>query len=454
VARKTVIDVLALNNYFMEQGIVANVFDLYKSWLLKWVYDIMGIKMSELNKVETIRVSPQDGSKLKVKIAEILEKNRMKILDQYYDEYCQYIYNIDYKKRDLEHLKSICTPVKRRFSIKLDRFIETLTRKNGDYNLNEGDQDVEYALRFVVPGRHKKLGSHDIVKTTESFVKIATKEVLDELNRLHYSIAKESIASIMDRLIYIAFEDLWVSSVVGFRFQHSVIQQLLSKLMKTQEEERQKFWVKIHDEFLQTLALIPIKLEIIEELSQKNSENMKEELNLLKEWIKTTTQEIRNLSHGFNLFWVEKRGLAFSLKSFVKLFEKDFKIPVILDIHLKEGRIKGFPGVTLFRIVQEGLYNSGKHSKASYIKVKINVLDGEIVTVVEDDGIGFDVKRALRKSFTLKQLGLAFMKERARLLKGSLKIDSMKNMGTRVTICIPLSSFSKRGISAVDAKKI
>ena len=76
------------------------------------------------------------------------------------------------------------------------------------------------------------------------------------------------------------------------------------------------------------------------------------------------------------------------------------------------------------------------------------------MTVVEDDGIGFDVKRALRKSFTLKQLGLAFMKERARLLKGSLKIDSMKNMGTRVTICIPLSSFSKRDISAVDAKKI
>lgn len=411
--------------------------------------------MSKLNnKIRIVEANPPDELKVKAKIAEILEKNRMKILDQYYDEYCQYVYNIDHKKRDIEHLKSICTPVKRRFSIKLDRFIESLTRKNGDYNLNEGEQDVEYALRFVVPARHKQWGSHNIVKMIESFVKIATKQVLDELNRLHYPIAKESIASIMNRLIYIVFEDLWVNSVVGFRFQHSVIQQLLSKLMKTQEEERQKFWVEIHDEFLQILALIPIKLEIIQELSQKNSENMKEELNLLKEWIKTTTQEIRNLSHGFNLFWVERKGLAFSLKSFVKLFEKDFKIPVILDIHLKERRVKGFPGVTLFRIVQEGLYNSGEHSKASYAKVKINVLDGEIVTVVEDDGIGFDVNRALRKSFTLKQLGLALMKERARLLKGSLKIDSMKNMGTRVTICIPVSSFSKRGISAVDTKKI
>lgn len=408
--------------------------------------------MYEPNNTELTKVD--SDYEIKVRIAEALEKNRAKILDQYYDEYYHYVYNIDKIKRDIGYLKNACIPVKERTSIILDRFIEVLTGAKGDYNLKESEQDAEYALRFVVPTRYRELGSHDIIKMPENFVRIATKHVLDEMNPLNSSITQESIAIIMDRLIYVVFEDLWVSSVLGLRFQHSVIQQLLSKLMKTQEEERQKFWGEIHDEFLQTLALIPLKLEIIEELSQKNTENMKEELNLLKEWIKTTTEEIRNLSHGFNLFWVERKGLAFSLKSFVKLFEKDFKIPVILDIHLRGGGIKGFPGVTLFRIVQEGLYNSGKHSKASYVKVKINVLDGEIVTVVEDDGIGFDVKKALRKSFTLKQLGLAFMKERARLLKGSLKIDSMKNMGTRVTIHIPLSSFSKREISAVDAKKI
>jgi two-component system sensor histidine kinase DegS len=170
---------------------------------------------------------------------------------------------------------------------------------------------------------------------------------------------------------------------------------------------------------------------------------MKKELDLLKQWLYTTTQNMRDVCHGFNLFWVERKGLLFSLQSFVKFFEKEFQLPVVLDVPMKGGNIKGFPGVTLFRIIQEALFNAGRHSKATYARVKISASPKEIVTVVEDNGTGFVVQRTSRNSLAFKRYGLAFMKERAKVLKGSLRIDSDRNAGTKITLRVPSSSFSR-----------
>ena len=409
--------------------------------------------MSELNnKIGIVEANPQDKSKTKVKISEILEKNRTKILDQYYDDYCHHISLIDRKKRNIEELRSICAPVKMRFSVILNRFIGLLKSNNEEYDLKESEQDVEYALRFVVPGRHQELISHRIIKSTEAFYNIATSLVLKELKQTEYSAYGEDIIELMNKLVLIIVEDLWVGSVVGFRFQQSIIQQLFSKLMMIQEEERQKLWREIHDEFLQVLAAIPLKLEIVEKLSQKDVAAMKRELNLIKTIAKKTIREIRELGHGFNLFWVERKGFLFSLRKFSKLFEQRFKIPVVLDINSGVKKIKGFPGITLFRIIQEGLYNIGKHSKANYAKVSISVLEKEVVTTIEDNGLGFDVNEMKRKGRTLRHLGLVFMKERTEILNGLMKIDSMKNNGTRININIPLNSFLKKAVSANNLK--
>ena len=85
-----------------------------------------------------------------------------------------------------------------------------------------------------------------------------------------------------------------MSSVVGFRAQHKLIRQLLSKLMKAHEEERQNFWRDIHDDFLQVLAVTGLKLDIIEELSGKNVEVMKEEIEFLKKLITGSTRRTQD----------------------------------------------------------------------------------------------------------------------------------------------------------------
>jgi signal transduction histidine kinase len=376
---------------------------------------------------------------LRAKIIAMLQEKRGSILDEYYDAFCRRICLLDKKKRAIDELRTVCLPVRTRFSIILDRFMEVLKSKNGEfgYNLHESEQDTEYALRFVVPGQRHRLDTHEIIEDTEGFVNIVRKALLGDTDPLVQA-HRRDVETMLSKLIYITFEDLWMSSVIGFRSQHGLIRQLLSKLMKVQEEERQNFWRDVHDDFLQVLAITMIKLEIIEELAQKNVEVMKEEIEFLRRLINGSTQRLRNLCQGFNLSWFERRGLSFSLRAFVKMFEEQFGIPIKLFTHTKGEQITGFQGVTLLRIIQEALYNIGKHSKARAGKVDLKVVDGEVHLVIEDDGIGFDAKKLFRASGSFGHLGLVFMRERVRLLNGSLDVASVKGKGTKIAVRVPL----------------
>jgi signal transduction histidine kinase len=384
---------------------------------------------------------------LRLKVIAIIQDQRDFILDQYYEAFCRRVSLFDKKKRGIDKLMKICLPVRARFSTILDRFVEVLNNWSFEYSYNvlESEQNTEYALRFVVPGQHHRLDTHDIIEDTEGFVNIVARTLLrvsDPLVRTH----KRDVETMLSKLIYITFEDLWMSSVIGLRSQHGLIRQLLSKLMKVQEEERQNFWRDVHDDFLQVLAITMLKLEIIEELAQRNVEVMKEEIEFLKRLIKGSTQRLRNLCQGFNLSWFERRGLSFSLRAFIKVFEEQFGIPVKLFTRTGGQQITGFQGVTLLRIIQEALYNIGKHSKARSGKVDLKVVDGEIHLVIEDDGIGFDAKKLFRANGGFGHLGLVFMKERARLLNGSLDLTSLKGRGTKITVRVPLQDALDRGV--------
>jgi signal transduction histidine kinase len=377
--------------------------------------------------------------RLRLRAIAIIQDKRSLILDQYYDAFCQRICLLDPKKRGIDELRKVCLPVRTRFSIILDRFMEVLKNKNWElsYNLQESEQDTEYALRFVVPGQHHRLDSHDIIADTEGFVDTVREALLSDTDPLVQA-HRWDVETMLSKLIYITFEDLWMSSVIGFRSQHGLIRQFLSKLMKVQEEERQNFWRDVHDDFLQVLAITMIKLEIIEELAQKNVEVMKEEIEFLRRLINGSTQRLRNLCQGFNLSWFERRGLSFSLRAFLKVFEEQFGIPIKLITHTKGEQITGFQGVTLLRIIQEALYNIGKHSRAGSARIDLRVVDGEVHLAIEDDGIGFDVKKLFRANANFGHLGLVFMKERVRLLNGSLDVTSVKGRGTKIGVRVPL----------------
>ena len=92
----------------------------------------------------------------------------------------------------------------------------------------------------------------------------------------------------------------------------------------------------------------------------------------------------------------------------------------------------------LFRITQEALNNAAKYAQATRINVILERRRGELLLIVEDDGVGFDV--AEREASSMKGFGLLGMRERATLVGGSLEIESSPNEGTTIYVRVPLTT--------------
>ncbi|WP_338410748.1 ATP-binding protein, partial [uncultured Flavobacterium sp.] len=87
----------------------------------------------------------------------------------------------------------------------------------------------------------------------------------------------------------------------------------------------------------------------------------------------------------------------------------------------------------LYRIVQEFLQNSIKHSKCENIFISLQKKDNSIQLQLQDDGIGFDLKKLKTNG-----IGLHNIKKRTEILGGTFELESKTNFGTKLTILIPL----------------
>jgi signal transduction histidine kinase len=93
-------------------------------------------------------------------------------------------------------------------------------------------------------------------------------------------------------------------------------------------------------------------------------------------------------------------------------------------------------GLSLLRILQEALHNAAKYSGVKRVQVQLREERGDIHLRVKDSGKGFDVESALRG----EGLGLTSMRERVRLVNGTITIDSDPTRGTTICARIPLVS--------------
>jgi signal transduction histidine kinase len=93
-------------------------------------------------------------------------------------------------------------------------------------------------------------------------------------------------------------------------------------------------------------------------------------------------------------------------------------------------------GLCLFRVLQEALQNATKHSGVKRVEVELREEPGEIHLTIRDLGKGFDVEAASQG----KGLGLTSMRERVRLVNGTIAIDSKPIAGTTIHVRVPLGA--------------
>jgi signal transduction histidine kinase len=204
------------------------------------------------------------------------------------------------------------------------------------------------------------------------------------------------------------------------------------------EKERHHLAMELHDEIGQTLTRMKMETELIlDEFGTSNS--LAERLKGLVDKLSAAIEQVRGISYGLRPSNLETLGLKPALQLLLDDLNKDGQIQIKHFFKGLDGRFDGDLELAMYRIVQEAMTNVFRHSQAE--NVSLNVIRGKdrISILVEDDGVGFDSKAALRDLKGVSGLGLLTMKERAEQFKGKIWIDSREGQGTCISVEIPFT---------------
>ena len=206
------------------------------------------------------------------------------------------------------------------------------------------------------------------------------------------------------------------------------------RVMQAQEEERERLAREIHDGPAQALANAVFELEFCERLLEKDPAKLRQELVRLKADIRQGLADVRHFIFGLRPAVLSELGLAATLRRYAEDFEARCGIAVTLET-AEPLRLSGPQEVAIFRVVQEALQNTRKHSNASAVAVRLCAAAEKLVITIEDNGEGFDLGQAGERR--IGHFGLRGMQERARLIGAELEVTSQPGRGTRVALIVP-----------------
>jgi len=206
--------------------------------------------------------------------------------------------------------------------------------------------------------------------------------------------------------------------------------ELLATQVEIQAETMQYIGQEIHDNIGQKLTLASLYAQQL--IHENNVPNIHENIKGINDIINQSLKELRQLSKSLTDDSIKNSSISELISNECEKVN-----------HLKKCNVQFFNTATikldsyevksiLYRITQEFLQNSIKHSNCKNILVSLGVIDNVIQLLLEDDGEGFDTQNVKSNG-----IGIENIKKRTKLIGGEFKFESQKNQGTKLTIEIP-----------------
>ncbi|TCP58043.1 two-component system sensor histidine kinase NreB [Tumebacillus sp. BK434] len=209
--------------------------------------------------------------------------------------------------------------------------------------------------------------------------------------------------------------------------------QLTNYVIQAQEEERKRISRDLHDGIGQALYSIMVGLRVVNQLQL--DEPVKAHLDEVQQLTSRTLEEVKSLSVELRPSALDDLGLVPAIRSYIKRFDETFGIESELTIAGQRRRYSSAVETALYRILQEAMTNAAKYADTDQLFVTLTDRENALELRIVDKGVGFDPEH-LRVKGT--GLGLFGMRERASLLGGTVRIDSVEGVGTRIEVSIPL----------------
>ena len=204
------------------------------------------------------------------------------------------------------------------------------------------------------------------------------------------------------------------------------------RLIEAQEAERRRISRELHDQVGQILTAVKMNLHSLWE--KCDAPEIQASIQDNMEVIDEAVDQVRDLSVDLRPLLLDDFGLVVALRWYLdrqRSIATEFNTLTLCE----DDRFSTELETACFRIVQEAVTNVVRHAKANRIVVTLERTESQMMLLVSDDGVGFDVSKLRNAGSTL---GLHGMEERVRALSGLITIASSPSVGTEICVRFPI----------------
>ena len=218
------------------------------------------------------------------------------------------------------------------------------------------------------------------------------------------------------------------------RRQKQDLSRLTGRIIYAQEEELRRLSRELHDDLTQRLAALALDAALIEKQLSPSQPQAVKDLKDLRTNLAEVAEEVHDISRQLHPSILDDLGLVQAVQAECAAFTKKTGIDLSFTPHDFPASVPQQSALCLYRVIREGLQNVAKHSGAAAASIIFQGLSDGIRLLIQDKGIGFDPQEVKKKP----GIGLSSMRERLRLVNGTISFKSKPGQGTAIEVFIPL----------------
>jgi signal transduction histidine kinase len=215
----------------------------------------------------------------------------------------------------------------------------------------------------------------------------------------------------------------------------------IGAITTAQEDERTRLARDLHDDTVQTLISLNQQAQMAQRNLDRDPSAASARLTEVRQISQQAIEDIRRMIHGLHPSYLAELGLASALEM---LAEQENSVVVTFQIQGDEQRLSDKIELALYRITQEALSNTRKHSQATQVTIELAFSPEGVTLTIQDNGCGFDPPE-LQTLPISGHYGLVGIRERTQLIEANLQINSQKGEGTRIKVQVPTSIVEQVG---------
>jgi signal transduction histidine kinase/ligand-binding sensor domain-containing protein len=217
--------------------------------------------------------------------------------------------------------------------------------------------------------------------------------------------------------------------------EKSAEQKFSRQLMELQESERQRIAGELHDSLVQNL-LVAKNRSLLGIKNTADPERVTRELSEISNALTDAIDEVREIAHNLRPYQLDRLGLTQALQSLAAKLNESSAVKFSTGIEDIDELFTAEASTILYRIVQESVNNILRHAGASDASIAVKRNHTGVDIIVRDNGRGFPTDCSTTSQTA--GFGLSGIEQRAKMLGGTVTVDSAADVGTTISVTIPL----------------